>query len=49
MNIEIAKTRHSEVLKADTVNNSNGDFLSTHVQVKKLQISQKYDLSLQEA
>lgn len=49
MNIEIAKTRHSEVLKADTVNNSNGDFLSTHVQVKKLQISQKYDLSSQEA
>jgi ABC-type ATPase with predicted acetyltransferase domain len=43
MNSNIAKQRLSEVVRIDTITSSQGDFLATHVPVKKLQLLKKYD------
>ena len=45
MNIEIAKKRYKEVLKVDTVRNSDEDFLATHVPFRNLLISRHYLVS----
>ena len=43
MKSNIAKQRLSEVVRVDTITSSQGDFLATHVPVKKLQLLKKYD------
>lgn len=45
MNSSIAKQRLSEVIRIDTITSSQGDFLATHVPMKKLQLLKKYDYS----
>ena len=39
----IAKRRIEQVAKADTINAAQGDFLATHVPIKKLQLLKHFD------
>ena len=43
MNSQIAKKRIGDVIKVDTVTNSQADFMATHVEVKNIQITQSYE------
>ena len=45
MNSEIAKERISYVARPDSITSSEGDFLATHVAIKKLKILDKFDIS----
>ncbi len=45
MNAEIAKERISYVARPDSITSSEGDFLATHVAVKKLKVLDKFELS----
>lgn len=45
MNSEIAKERISYVARPDSITSSEGDFLATHVAVKKLRVLDKFDIS----
>lgn len=45
MNSDIAKERISYVARPDSITTSDGDFLTTHVAVKKLKILDKFDIS----
>lgn len=45
MNSEIAKERISYVARPDSITTSEGDFLATHVAVKKLHLLDKFELS----
>lgn len=44
MNINVAKERMSSVIKPDSITASKGDFLATHVEIKKLNILNKFSL-----
>lgn len=44
MNISIAKERISSVVKPDSITASQGDFLATHVEIKKLHLLNKFNL-----
>ena len=44
MNINIAKERISSVVKPDSITASQGDFLATHVEIKKLHLLNKFSL-----
>ena len=45
MNSEIAKERISYVARPDSITTSEGDFLATHVAIKKLKILEKFDIA----
>lgn len=45
MNADIAKERISYVARPDSITSSEGDFLATHVAVKKLKVLDKFELS----
>lgn len=45
MNSEIAKERISYVARPDSITSSEGDFLATHVAIKKLRVLDKFDIS----
>ena len=45
MNADIAKDRISYVARPDSITSSEGDFLATHVSVKKLKVLDKFELS----
>ncbi|WP_097006577.1 ATP-binding protein [Lacrimispora amygdalina] len=45
MNSDIAKERISYVAKPDSITSSEGDFLATHVAVKRLKVLDKFDIS----
>lgn len=45
MNSEIAKERISYVARPDSITTSEGDFLATHVAIKKLKVLEKYDIA----
>ena len=45
MNSEIAKERISYVARPDSITSSEGDFLATHVAVKKLKVLNKFDIA----
>lgn len=40
MNIEIARKRYMDVIRSDVMHNTQGDFLATHVPMKKLYITE---------
>ena len=40
MNLDIARKRYMDVLRPDVMHNSQGDFLATHVQMKKLYVTE---------
>ncbi len=48
MNIEIAKVRYKSVFRPDVINNTQGDFLATHVPMKNLYITDHADLTPQD-
>lgn len=48
MNKEIAMRRYRDVLRPDVVNNSQGDFLATHVPMKNLYLTDHAELSDQD-
>lgn len=45
MNSEIAKERISYVARPDSITTSEGDFLATHVAIKKLSVLEKFDIA----
>ena len=45
MNSEIAKERISYVARPDSITTSEGDFLATHVAIKKLNVLEKFDIA----
>ena len=45
MNSEIAKERISYVARPDSITTSEGDFLATHVAIKKLKVLEKFDVA----
>src|SRR5574344_1657350 len=45
MNSEIAKERISYVARPDSITSSEGDFLATHVAVKRLKVLDKFDMA----
>lgn len=45
MNSEIAKERISYVARPDSISTSEGDFLATHVAIKKLKVLEKFDIA----
>ncbi len=45
MNSEIAKERISYVARPDSITTSEGDFLATHVAIRKLKLLDKFDIS----
>ena len=45
MNKEIALQRYNDVLRNDVINNSEGDFLATHVPMKNLYVTDHADVS----
>ena len=45
MNSEIAKERIPYVVRPDSITSSEGDFLATHVSVKKLKTLDKFELA----
>ena len=40
MNIDIARKRYMDVIRPDVMHNSQGDFLATHVPMKKLYVTE---------
>ena len=44
MNTEIAKERISYVARPDSITTSEGDFLATHVAIKKLKVLDRFDI-----
>lgn len=40
MNIEIARKRYMDVIRPDVMHNTQGDFLATHVPMKKLYVTE---------
>ena len=40
MNIDIAQKRYMDVIRPDVMHNSKGDFLATHVPMKKLYVTE---------
>ena len=48
MNIEIAKKRYKDVFRPDVINNSQGDFLATHVPMKNLYVTEHADITPQD-
>lgn len=44
MDLSIAASRHSAVLKPDTITASQGDFLATHVPLKRIHVLSKFEL-----
>lgn len=45
MNSEIAKERISYVARPDSITTSEGNFLATHVAIKKLKVLEKFDIA----
>lgn len=45
MNFSIAKDRLAAVVKPDSITTSEGDFLATHVEIKKLVLLNKFDVA----
>ena len=45
MNSKIAKERISYVARPDSITTSEGDFLATHVAIKKLKVLEKFDIA----
>lgn len=45
MNSEIARERISYVARPDSITTSEGDFLATHVAIKKIKVLDRFDLS----
>ncbi len=45
MNSEIAKERIAYVARPDSITTSEGDFLATHVAIKKLKVLEKFDIA----
>lgn len=45
MNSDIARERISYVARPDSITSSEGDFLATHVAVKRLKVLEKFDIS----
>ncbi len=48
MNIEVAKVRYKSVFRPDVINNTQGDFLATHVPMKNLFVTDHADLTPQD-
>ena len=48
MNIEIAKQRYKNVFRPDVINNTQGDFLATHVPMKNLYVTSHADITPQD-
>lgn len=48
MNIEVAKVRYKSVFRPDVINNTQGDFLATHVPMKNLYVTDHADLTPQD-
>ena len=48
MNIEVAKARYKSVFRPDVINNTQGDFLATHVPMKNLYVTDHADLTPQD-
>lgn len=48
MNIEVAKARYKSVFRPDVINNTQGDFLATHVPMKNLYVTDHADLTSQD-
>lgn len=48
MNIEIAKQRYKNVFRRDVINNTQGDFLATHVPMKNLYVTSHADVTPQD-
>lgn len=48
MNIEVAKGRYKSVFRPDVINNTQGDFLATHVPMKNLYVTDHADLTPQD-
>lgn len=44
MNLSVAKERLSAIVKPDSITTSQGDFLVTHVEIKKLVVLNKFEL-----
>ncbi len=45
MNLEVVRARYKSVLRPDVINNSQGDFLATHVPMKNLYVTHHADLT----
>ena len=45
MNSKIAKERISYVARPDSITTSEGDFLATHVAIKKLKVLEKFNVN----
>lgn len=43
MDAKVAKRRIGEVIRVDTITNSQADFMATHVELKKIQIARTYE------
>ena len=43
MNLSIARERLAAVVKPDSITTSQGDFLATHVEIKKLLLLNKFE------
>lgn len=48
MNIEVARVRYKNVFRPDVINNTQGDFLATHVPMKKLYVTDHADITQQD-
>lgn len=44
MDLSIAKSRMDSVIRTDSITASQGDFLATHVPLRRLQLLHKFDL-----
>ena len=48
MNIEVARVRYKNVFRPDVINNTQGDFLATHVPMKKLYVTDHANITQQD-
>ena len=48
MNIEVAKKRYKDVFRPDVINNTQGDFLATHVPMKNLFVTEQAEVTPQD-
>lgn len=48
MNIEVARVRYKNVFRPDVINNTQGDFLATHVPMKNLYVTDHADITPQD-
>ena len=48
MNIEVAKKRYKDVFRPDVINNTQGDFLATHVPMKNLYVTEQAEVTPQD-